>query len=103
MKYTIGSSNSFKGFGNNNFAAFTPPTSGRVYGVVTTENTPTATMFKKAGGFNSKCFYKSFLNTYYERRILKPANPDDLFTHPGQLAKYNKSKEALIRIKFLQS
>ena len=25
---------------------------GRVYGVVTTENTPTAAMFKKAGGFN---------------------------------------------------
>jgi hypothetical protein len=25
---------------------------GKVYGVVTTENTPTAAMFKKAGGFN---------------------------------------------------
>jgi len=33
----------------------TPPRKaqvGRVYGVVTTENTPTAAMFKKAGGFN---------------------------------------------------
>jgi hypothetical protein len=33
----------------------TPPQKaqvGRVYGVVTTENTPTAAMFKKAGGFN---------------------------------------------------
>ena len=62
-----------------------------------------AERFKRQKGFNSKCFYKNFLSTYYERRILKPANPDDLFTHPEQLAKYNKSKEALIRIKFLQS
>lgn len=60
-----------------------------------------AERFKKQKGFNSKCFYKSYINSYYERRILKPANPDDLFTHPEQLAKYNKSKEALIRIKFL--
>ena len=33
----------------------TPPKKakvGKVYGVVTTENTPTAAMFKKAGGFN---------------------------------------------------
>ena len=61
-----------------------------------------AEKFKKAGGFTSKCFYKNFLNSWYEGRILKPANPDELFTHPEQLAKYNKSKEALIRIKFLQ-
>lgn len=61
-----------------------------------------AEKFKKHGGFTSKCFYKNFLNSYYESRILKPANPDELFTHPEQLAKYKKSKEALIRIKFLQ-
>lgn len=61
-----------------------------------------ADKFKRHKGLNSKCFYKNFLNSYYESRILKPANPDDLFTHPEQLEKYNKSKEALIRIKFLQ-
>lgn len=61
-----------------------------------------ADRFEKHGGFTSKCFYKSFLTTYYGSRFLKPANPDDLFTHPEQLAKYNRSKEALIRIKFLQ-
>jgi len=61
-----------------------------------------AERFKKQKGFNSKCFYKNFLNVYYESRILKPGNPDELFTHPEQLTKYNKSKEALIRIKFLQ-
>ena len=59
-----------------------------------------AEKFKKYG-FTSKCFYKNFINTYYESRILKPGNPDELFTHPEQLAKYNKSKEALIKIKFL--
>jgi len=61
-----------------------------------------AERFKRAGGFNSKCFYKNFLNVYYESRLLKPGNPDELFTHPEQLERYNKSKEALIRIKFLQ-
>ena len=63
----------------------------------------TAERFKRAGTFNSKCFYKSYINSYYERRILKPADPDNLFTHPEQLERYKKSKEALIRIKFLQS
>lgn len=60
--------------------------------------------FERSKGFTSKCFYKNFLNVYYvsKSRILKPANPDDLFTDPEQLAKYNKSKEALIKIKFLQ-
>ena len=58
--------------------------------------------FERSKGFTSKCFDKNFLNVFHESRILKPANPDDLFTHPEQLAKYNKSKEALIRIKFLQ-
>ena len=53
-------------------------------------------------GFSSKCFYKNFLNVWYESRILKPGNPDELFTHPEQLEAYNKSKEALIKIKFLQ-
>jgi hypothetical protein len=53
MKYTIGSANSYKGLGNNNFSNIVPPTAGRVYGVVTTENTPTTAMFKKVGGFNA--------------------------------------------------
>jgi len=52
-------------------------------------------------GFTSKAFYKSYLNSYYESRFLKVTDPDNLFTNPEQLAKYNKSKEALIKIKFL--
>lgn len=56
--------------------------------------------FKKHG-FTSKCFYKSYLTSYYEKRIMKPANPNELFTNPEDIEKYNKSKEALIKIKFL--
>ena len=84
MKYIIGSSNSFKGFGNNNFAAFTPPTSGRVYGVVTTENTPTAAMFKKVGGFNAigTIFY---LN--YNESIGVVGSMDDAFLNGCSIAK----------------
>ena len=52
MKYNIGSSNSYKGLGKNNFSATPSLQVGRVYGVVTTENTPSEAMFKKAGGFN---------------------------------------------------
>jgi len=52
MKYNIGSSNSYKGLGKNNFSATPSLQVGRVYGVVTTKNTPSEAMFKKAGGFN---------------------------------------------------
>lgn len=60
-----------------------------------------AERFKRHKKFNSKCFYKRFLNSYYESRILKPANPDDLFSDPEDIQAYKKSKEALIKIKFL--
>ena len=55
----------------------TPPRKaqvGRVYGVVTTENTPTAAMFKKAGGFNGigSVFYLDFQNASF-------TNPRDRF------------------------
>ena len=38
--------------GKNNFSPKANALVGKVYGVVTTENTPTVEMFKKAGGFN---------------------------------------------------
>jgi hypothetical protein len=60
-----------------------------------------ADKFIKHSGFTSKCFVKHYLNSYYESRILKPANPDELFTNQEHLQRYNKSKEALIKIKFL--
>ena len=51
MKFTIGTANSYKGFGGNNFSPIKKTQVGRVYGIVTTENTPTKAMFEKAGGF----------------------------------------------------
>jgi hypothetical protein len=84
MKYTIGSSNSYKGLGNNNFSNTMPSTAGRVYGVVTTENTPTAAMFKKAGGFNAigTIFY---LN--YNESIGIVGSMDDDFLNNCSIAK----------------
>ncbi len=38
--------------GKNNFTAIKKAQVGRVYGVVTTDGTPTPEMFKKAGGYN---------------------------------------------------
>jgi hypothetical protein len=52
MKYNIGTSNSYKGLNRNNFFLLPKPQIGRVYGVVTTENTPSEKQFKRAGGFN---------------------------------------------------
>jgi hypothetical protein len=53
MKYNIGGfSNILSAQGRNNFSAVPSLQVGRVYGVVTTENTPSEKMFKKAGGFN---------------------------------------------------
>jgi hypothetical protein len=53
MKYSIGGfSNILSAQGKNNFSPIPSLQVGRVYGVVTTENTPSEKMFKKAGGFN---------------------------------------------------
>lgn len=52
-------------------------------------------------GFTSKSFFKSYINSYHKNRILKVTNPDDLFTDPERLKQYNNSKEALLKIKFL--
>jgi len=54
MKYQIGGfSNVLSAGGKNNFFSTTLTQIGRVYGVVTTENTPTKDMFEKVGGFDA--------------------------------------------------
>jgi hypothetical protein len=74
--------------GKNNFSTKANALVGKVYGVVTTENTPTAGMFQKAGGFNgigtifylnynqskniTGSFDDSFLSTC---KTAKPLNP----------------------------
>lgn len=70
--------------GKNNF---TPPKKaqvGRVYGVVTTENTPTPAMFRKAGGFNGigTVFYLE-----YDQAKTTVGNVGDDFLNTCKLAK----------------
>lgn len=70
--------------GKNNF---TPPKKaqvGRVYGLVTTENTPTPAMFKKAGGFNGigTIFYLE-----YDQAKTTSGNIGDDFLNTCKLAK----------------
>jgi hypothetical protein len=63
MKYSIGGfSNILSSQGKNNFSPIPTLQIGRVYGVVTTENTPSEKMFKKAGGFNGigSIFYLNY-------------------------------------------
>jgi hypothetical protein len=84
MKYTIGSANSYRGLGNNNFSYGTPPVAGRVYGIVTTENTPTKAMFEKVGGFNAigTIFYRN-----YNESIGIIGKIDDVFLNGCKIAK----------------
>jgi hypothetical protein len=65
MKYQIGGfSNVLSSTGRNNFSPIPTIQIGRVYGVITTENTPSEKMFKKAGGFNGigSIFYLDYNN-----------------------------------------
>ena len=84
MKYTIGSANSYKGFGNNNFSNIPPPVTGRVYGIVTTKDTPTKAMFEKVGGFNAigTIFYIN-----YNESIGVAGRTDDAFLNSCSIAK----------------
>lgn len=67
----------------------------------TGEITWLADKFKK-DGFTAKVFWKGYINTYNEHRILKIEQPDLLFSTNKELQeRYNKSKEALIKVKFL--
>lgn len=52
MKVRENLSSVVSSIGKNNFTPSSKAQVGRVYGVVTTENTPTKAMFEKAGGFN---------------------------------------------------
>lgn len=53
-------------------------------------------------GFTTKVIYKTYINATYGNRICRVSNPDLLFTTGERLELYNKSKEALIKAKFLK-
>lgn len=78
--------------GKNNFTPSRKPQIGRVYGVVTTEDTPTKEMFIKAGGYNGvgTIFYLNYDparkitgsidNEFFKACILaKPLSPQDQY------------------------
>ena len=85
MKYQIGGfSNVFSQIGNSSNTVSSPSTSvGKVYGVVTTENTPTEAMFNKAGGFSGigTVFYLDYESSKYITGSL-----DDPFLNKCKLA-----------------
>lgn len=63
--------------GKNNFTPATKASVGRVYGVVTTENTPTKAMFEKAGGFNG--IGTIFYLDYDQAKNIAGENNDNFF------------------------
>jgi hypothetical protein len=70
--------------GKNNYSPSKKSQVGRVYGVVTTENTPTKAMFEKAGGYNGigTAFYLD-----YNQSKNTVGNIDDEFLNTCKLAK----------------
>jgi hypothetical protein len=63
--------------GKNNFTPDTKIQVGRVYGVVTVENTPTPAMFEKVGGFNG--IGTIFYLDYEQAKNINGENSDDFF------------------------
>jgi len=70
--------------GKNNFSTIKKAQVGRVYGVVTTQDTPTPEMFKKVGGFNGigSVFYLD-----YDQAKDKPGVIDNEFLGNCKIAK----------------
>ena len=60
-----------------------------------------AKQFEKRG-FSTKLFYKSYINSVHARRVMKITNPEEIFTDPEDRDNYEKSKEALITLNFIQ-
>ena len=53
-------------------------------------------------GFTSKCIWKSYINTVHATRVMKITNPEEIFTNQEDRDTYEKSKEALITLNFIQ-
>lgn len=63
MRYQIGGfSNILSSVGKNNFSSINPTQVGRVYGVVTTTNTPNKEQFERVGGYDAigTIFYRDY-------------------------------------------
>jgi hypothetical protein len=53
-------------------------------------------------GFTLKCLYKSYINAVHDTRVVKITNPEDIFTTQEDKEDYEKSKEILIKLKFIK-
>lgn len=53
-------------------------------------------------GFTLKCIYKSYINAVHDTRVMKINNPEDIFTTKEDREQYEKSKEILIKLKFVK-
>jgi hypothetical protein len=59
----------------------------------------TTAQFKK--GFTIKSLWKSYINSVHSTRVLKLTNTNDIFTEQEDIMYYEKSKEALITLNFI--
>ena len=105
VKQGISSSN--RSAGKNNFSSKAKAKIGKVYGIVTTENTPTSAMFQKAGGFNG--IGTIFYLDYNQSKNISGSN-DDTFLNTCKIAKplysqfqYFPLKKELVYIENLPS
>lgn len=53
-------------------------------------------------GFTTKCLWKSYINSVHKTRVMKLVNPEDIFTEQEDRENYERSKEVLITINFIQ-
>lgn len=53
-------------------------------------------------GFTMKCLWKSYINCVHDTRVMKITNPEEIFTEQEDIELYEKSKEALIMLKFIE-
>jgi hypothetical protein len=53
-------------------------------------------------GFTRKCLWKAYINSVHSTRVMKIANPEEIFTDKEEREKYERSKEALITVNFIQ-
>ena len=53
-------------------------------------------------GFTSKCIWKSYINAVHDTRVMKITNPEEILTNQEDRDTYERSKEALITLNFIQ-
>lgn len=53
-------------------------------------------------GFTTKCLWKSYINAVHGTRVIKIERPEEIFTDLEDRDTYERSKEALITLNFIQ-